>query len=130
MVSAIRHPENVPGDFYTDGDCLHCGVPEAEAPALLASLTEDNHTTYFVRQPVTPAEVELACRAIEVCCMASLRYGGHDPKIIRRLGNNAMNCDNLLPGGSIQPRRNLASRWWKFRSVVSSRAYRLMSLFR
>ena len=96
-----RFRKNVPGPFYTTGDCLACGAPEHEAPDLLAPLGRDNYDTYFVRQPATPDEVERACRALEVCCALALRYGGTDPKIIRRLGNEPDYCDRLLPGGPI-----------------------------
>lgn len=91
-----RFPLNVPGDFYTTGMCTACGAPEADAPDLLAPLGDDNHDTYFVRQPRTPDEVERACLTIEVCCASALRYGGRDPSIIRRLGNDPEHCDHLL----------------------------------
>jgi uncharacterized protein (TIGR02996 family) len=94
-----RCPLNVPGPFYTCGQCLACAAPEYEAPDLLAPLEGDNNTTYFVRQPRTPEEIERACRAIEVCCVADLRYGGTDPAIIARLGNDPMYCDHLLDPG-------------------------------
>ena len=92
-----RFPKNVPGPFYTTGECLSCGTPEAEAPECLAPLDETNGDTYFLRQPETPEEIERACRAIEVCCADALRYGGTDPAILRRLGNNPLCCDHPLP---------------------------------
>jgi len=95
-----RFRKNVPGPFYTTGDCLACDTPESEAPDLLAPLSGNNTDTYFVRQPKTADEVERACRALEVCCAAALRYGGTDADIIRRLGNDPLYCDRLLPGGS------------------------------
>ncbi len=101
-----RLPRNVPGPFYTlgcrgpegewSGNCLACEAPEEEAPDLLAPLTEDNIDTYFMKQPRTPDEIERACSAISVCCVAALRYGGTDPVIIRRLGNDPMHSDYLL----------------------------------
>lgn len=96
-----RFRKNVPGPFYTTGDCLACDAPEYEARDLLAPLTGDNFDTYFVRQPTTFVELERACRALEVCCVAALRYGGTDPNIIRRLGNDPDYCDRLLPGGPV-----------------------------
>lgn len=119
-----RFEKNVPGPFYTTGDCMTCAAPEQEAPDLLAPLDDGNYDTYFVRQPRTPAEVESACRAIEVCCAAALRYGGADPKIIRRLGNDPEYCDQLLPGGPVprpewltKPPAEAQSarpkRWWQ-----------------
>jgi uncharacterized protein (TIGR02996 family) len=97
---AYRHPQrcplNVAGPFYTRGECLACEAPEHEAPDLLAPLANGNYTTYFVRQPRTAAEVDRACRAAQVCCVDDLRYGGTDPKIITRLGNDPHFCDYLL----------------------------------
>jgi hypothetical protein len=67
------------------------------APELLAPIDDINSETYFLRQPATPEEIEHACQAIEVCCADALRYGGTDPAIIERLGNNPGYCDYLLP---------------------------------
>ncbi|MEZ6139545.1 MAG: hypothetical protein R3B84_03135 [Zavarzinella sp.] len=100
-----QHPRrcalNAPGSFYTLGKCLACEAPEAEAPDLLAPLTGDNYTTYFVRQPETPEEVERACSAIEVCCVMDLRYGGTDRDIIERLGNDPVACDYVVQDGQL-----------------------------
>jgi hypothetical protein len=120
--------KNAPGPFYTTGECLSCGAPEEEAPDLLAPLDADNYDTFFVRQPATPEEVELACRAAEVCCVSAVRYAGTDPVIITRLGNRAEHSDYLLSGGPIRlpwerdeqwhrvRREWLRSsrRWWQF----------------
>ena len=97
-----RLPKNAPGDFYTTGGCLFCGAPEAEAPDLLAPLAGDNWDTYFVRQPATAEEIEQACRAVTACCANAVRYGGADPKIIRRLGNRIDHSDCVLPGGPVR----------------------------
>jgi hypothetical protein len=96
-----RCPLNAPGPFYTMGQCLACEAPEAEAPDLLAPLTGGNCTTYFARQPETPDEVERACRAIRVCCVMDLRYGGTDRAIIERLGNDPLACDHVIQDGQI-----------------------------
>lgn len=96
-----RCPLNAPGPFYTMGECLACEAPEAEAPDLLAPLTGGNLTTYFVRQPETPEEAERACRAIEVCCVMDLRYGGTDRAIIERLGNSPNASDYVVQGDSL-----------------------------
>jgi len=110
----FRHPNRFPGNadgpFYTTGhecvgvtefggmmaDCLQCQAPEHEAPDLLAPVNEENLNTYFVRQPATQEEMERACNAICVCCVAALRYGGQDRKIIERLGNSPEFCDFII----------------------------------
>lgn len=106
-----RFDKNAPGDFYTTGDCAACGAPEDAAPNLLAPLDDDNYYTYFVRQPQTSDEVERACRAVEVCCLSALRYGGTDPAVIRRLGNRAEFCDRVLPGGPVRMPWEKDAQW-------------------
>ena len=91
-----RFEKNVPGDFYTTGECLACDAPESEARDLLAPLGNGNYDTYFIKQPETPEEIERACCALQVCCVAALRYSGKNPEIIKRLGNNPEYCDYLL----------------------------------
>jgi hypothetical protein len=147
-IDFFRHPRRFPGNaegpFYTTGyrcqatdpqsplvwsaDCLACEAPECEAPDLLAPLNESYYNTYFVRQPRTPEEIDRACRALEVCCVAALRYGGKDRSIIRRLGNEPRLCDYIIEqngsltltvdaAGDLLPRwRNAkrARRWWQF----------------
>lgn len=105
----LRLPQNAEGPFYTlgardrdgvwCGECLLCGTPEDAAPGLLAPLDGWNPGTHFVRQPQNEPEIEQACRAIEVCCVDALRYGGRDPKIIQRLSGKC--CD-------------YPKRWWEF----------------
>lgn len=120
----IRSARNVPGPFYSSGQCLACGTPELEAPDLLAPGTNDDLETYFIRQPETPEEIERACCAIEVCCVLALRYGGTDPVILRRLGNLEEYCDHPLPGGPMltpsqqppPPEAPTRRSWWQLRS--------------
>ena len=96
-----RCPLNVRGPFYTLGMCLACEAPEALAPDLLAPLRDGNYTTYFVKQPETPEEVARACSAIGVCCVMDLRYGGTDPAIIQRLGNDENASDIIFRDGRL-----------------------------
>ena len=102
MTSDFQHPcrfeRNVDGPFYTTGeaggsDCLVCAAPESEAPDLLADVSGENSDSYFTRQPESAAEIEAACRAMLVCCVAAFRYGGTDVEVIRRLGNSPRYCD-------------------------------------
>jgi hypothetical protein len=54
-----RFPKNADGAFYTlgsqrqdgtwCGECLSCGVPEDQAPTLLAPLTDENSDTNVTR---------------------------------------------------------------------------------
>jgi hypothetical protein len=96
-----RFERNVKGPFYTTGECMACGAPENAAPTLLAPLGDDNHDTYFVRQPESQAEIVCACHAARVCCVSAIRYGGRDASIIQRLGNREEFVDHPI-------------RWWQF----------------
>jgi hypothetical protein len=113
FVHPNRFPQNVDGPFYTTGgrstvsttpegepvwggDCLKCGLPEVEAPTLLAPFDDTFTDTYFVRQPSTPEEVEQAINAIRVCCVEALRYSGRDVDIISRLDNHPGYCDYIV----------------------------------
>jgi len=109
----FRFPKNADGPFYTTGhecpatadpaaaivwcgDCLACGAPEAAAPALFA-LFDENHTdTYFVRQPATDEETEMAIMSARICCLSAVRYGGTDREIITKLGNDPEVCDYVV----------------------------------
>src|SRR5687768_13997743 len=104
-----RVPENAPGDFYVRRDvCLRCCIPHGEAPELLNDATVEFRECYFRRQPQNAAEVEQACRAVQVSCVAALRYRGDNPQILARLRDlgAAGQCDRL-PGSesSLRPRQ-------------------------
>ena len=109
----LRFPKNADGPFYTTGhqchnsdapsspmvwcgDCLWCGAPEAEAPALFAPFDDSYTDTYFVRQPSTTEETGQAIQAALVCCVAAVRYGGTNREIISKLGNDPSVCDYVV----------------------------------
>jgi len=81
-----RYSENSQGDFYVeDGVCTSCGAPQAEAPDLIDHSKLLYGHCYFKKQPETDDEIERAINAIAVSCIAGLRYGGTDEKILKRL---------------------------------------------
>jgi hypothetical protein len=72
-----RLPKNVPGPFYTTGECLACEMPEKEAPTLLAPLDDQNSDSYFTTQPAF---------AVGVNAVAVLRFidaGGVEESALR-----------------------------------------------
>jgi hypothetical protein len=78
-------PKNAPGPFVVLKDqCITCGVPESEAPELMAHDDEAN-SCYFRRQPTTPEETGSAIRAVQVSCCEAVVYRGSDPEILRRI---------------------------------------------
>ena len=81
-----RFSENSEGDFYVEnGVCTSCGAPQEEAPDLIDHSKSDYGHCYFKKQPQTNEEIESAINAISVSCIAGLRYGGTDEKILKRL---------------------------------------------
>jgi hypothetical protein len=117
-----RCPLNVAGDFYTRGECMSCEAPEGEAPNLLAPLNDTNFVTHFIRQPATPEEIEQACRAIKVCCVYDVRYGGTDPEVIEQLGNTAKHSDYIIVNNKlvfVGAPQDLKQPTWLWRSVAN-----------
>lgn len=93
------HPKNAPGPFYVeDGCCMTCMAPHVQAPTLMGFDDLDGHC--FIRQqPQTDDEVYRAIRAVRSAEVQCLRYSGHDPDIVRRLGEFGEGdaCDHPLP---------------------------------
>ena len=81
-----RYPENVKGDFYVVNQaCITCGAPEAEAPDLIEHSKLEYGHCYFKKQPTTADELARAISAMQVSCIAGVRYGGKDKVILKRL---------------------------------------------
>jgi len=84
MIKRERTPLNVEGDFYVEKDtCLACMAPEYSAPDLMEY--DDETGCYFKKQPATLKELGRAIEAVEVSCIAALRYCGNNPEIIQKL---------------------------------------------
>jgi hypothetical protein len=74
-----------PGDFYViEHECMACGAPAMEAPALMAHRTSTS-SCFFLKQPSTPDEVNQAVTAVQASCCGAVRYRGSDPSILARL---------------------------------------------
>jgi hypothetical protein len=81
-----RYSENSTGDFYVQNQvCISCGAPEAEAPDLIEHSKLEYEHCYFKKQPITADELDQAIRAMQVSCIAGIRYGGKDKAILKRL---------------------------------------------
>lgn len=59
-------PENVPGRFYVDSTCIDCDMCRGIAPDFFKRDDERGYTHVW-RQPVTPAEIQLAEEARISC---------------------------------------------------------------
>ena len=98
-----RNPLNAPGPFYVEANfCLGCCTPEYEAPDLMGfeeNLENPSYGCFFKKQPETPDELNRTLSAMQVNCIDTLRYGGTDTAILRRLQELGMEdqCDHPLP---------------------------------
>lgn len=83
-----------------DAECITCGAPEAEAPALMTHEEPTAHC-YFARQPRTSAELDQAIQAVVVSCCGAVRYGGQDLIVLRRLREHGAgeSCDSGKKSG-------------------------------
>jgi hypothetical protein len=92
-----RYPENTQGDFYVENEvCITCGAPESVAPDLIEHSKLEYGHCYFKKQPKSHDEIERAISAMDVSCIAGLRYGGTDENILKRIYEKGLEdlCDN------------------------------------
>lgn len=66
-----KHPLNQDGRFFTDLDCIDCGLCIDLAPQVFRRDDEDGYA-YIHRQPTTPAEFEATQVALDACPMESI----------------------------------------------------------
>lgn len=71
---ADRHPAGAPGPWFVDDRCIDCDAARQVAPGLIARNPGDG-VSYFIRQPETADELEMAWRAVMVCPTRSV---GHE----------------------------------------------------
>ena len=69
-----RHPAGAPGPWFVDDRCIDCDAARHVAPGLIERNAGDG-VSYFVRQPETDAEIDMAWRAVLVCPTRSV---GHE----------------------------------------------------
>ncbi|MDR2576903.1 MAG: ferredoxin [Puniceicoccales bacterium] len=70
-----KWPENVPGEFYVDDQCIDCDLCREIAPEIFKR--EDNGGySYVARQPQTNEEKELAREALESCPVGAIGNDG------------------------------------------------------
>lgn len=70
-----RLPQNVPGPFYVDAQCIDCDLCRETAPTIFARHDESGFS-YVQRQPQTPEEIALAREAIDGCPVEAIGDDG------------------------------------------------------
>ena len=72
---ADRLPQNVPGRFYVDAQCIACDLCRETAPTIFARHDESGYS-FVQRQPQTEEEIALAQEAIEGCPVEAIGDDG------------------------------------------------------
>lgn len=75
-----RYPENVPGPFFVDTNCLDCDVCRLTAPANFAR-NDDGGYSYVKKQPETDEELERCVEAMDACHTEAIGCNGGPPDL-------------------------------------------------
>lgn len=78
-----RYPNNTPGAFYVDDQCIDCDMCRLSAPDFFARDDEGAHS-YVHRQPVTEEEITECLEAVDECPVEAIGSDGGDVKIDRK----------------------------------------------
>lgn len=72
---ANKYPENVPGKFYVDDNCIDCDLCRETAPASFKR-QDDGGYSYVYKQPETEEELAKAIEAMEGCPVEAIGNDG------------------------------------------------------
>ncbi len=73
--AANKYPENVPGKFYVDDQCIDCDLCRETAPGNFKRNDDGGHS-YVYKQPETPEEETLCKEAMEGCPVEAIGNDG------------------------------------------------------
>jgi len=68
-------PDNVPGKYYVDDQCIDCDVCRQTAPDNFGHNEDEGHA-YVLKQPDSPDEEELCKEAMESCPVEAIGDDG------------------------------------------------------
>ena len=74
---ANKYPENVPGEFYVDDQCIDCDLCRETAPANFTRNDDGGHS-YVFKQPENEDEVRLSKEAMEGCPVEAIGSNGSE----------------------------------------------------
>ena len=70
-----KYPDNVPGKYYVDEECIDCDLCRQTAPDNFER-NEDGGYSYVYKQPVNADEEELCIEALEGCPVEAIGDDG------------------------------------------------------
>ena len=74
-VFANKYPDNTPGKFYVDDQCIDCDLCRETAPDNFTR-NEDGGYSFVFKQPVSPEEEKLCNEAKEGCPVEAIGDNG------------------------------------------------------
>ncbi|MDH4246994.1 MAG: ferredoxin [Deltaproteobacteria bacterium] len=74
---AKKWPQNVPGPYYVDEECIDCNLCSEIAPENFAVNKEEGHD-FVHTQPNTEAERKLAEEALQSCPVEAIGRDGEE----------------------------------------------------
>ena len=72
---ANRYPDNVPGKYYVDNQCIDCDLCRTTAPENFMR-NDDKGFSYVSKQPANPAEESQCIEAKEGCPVEAIGDNG------------------------------------------------------
>ncbi|MDR2981000.1 MAG: ferredoxin [Puniceicoccales bacterium] len=70
-----KYPENAPGKFYVDSQCIDCDLCRETAPDFFGR-NDDGGYSYVLKQPTTQEELDLCTEALEGCPVEAIGNDG------------------------------------------------------
>ena len=74
--SNAKVPDNVPGKYFVDDQCIACDACIMEAPKFF-EMNDDEGYAFVKKQPNTPEEIEECDSALDTCPVGAI---GEDSK--------------------------------------------------
>ncbi len=72
-----KWPDNRPGAYYVDQECIDCDTCRGIAPDFFIRNDDDAHS-YVYLQPVTPDDIELCEEALDLCPTQAIGSDGDE----------------------------------------------------
>lgn len=70
-----KYPDNVPGKFYVDTQCILCSLCHEIAPNNFKEADSGDHDTVY-KQPSSPEEEKLCLEAMQQCPVEAIGNDG------------------------------------------------------
>lgn len=75
-------PDNTPGKFYVDRQCIDCDVCRDTSPANFRR-NDENGYSFVYKQPENPGELDLCVEAVNACPVEAIGDDGAEKAVAR-----------------------------------------------